>query len=153
MICWLFQAVSIATASWMQILGTALAAWREVQSHYIQRTRCHKDNGFRKWRLPLFVLCAVLILRMGIRRVRHSECHSRHSFTSTMQAVHIGTLGTTLAAWREVQSHYIQRTPHLVDEGFRKWRLPTLPRCNAVPSAMLSLTTLFGMGRGGTSAL
>ena len=24
---------------------------------------------------------------------------------------------------------------------------------NAVPSAMLSLTTLFGMGRGGTSAL
>ena len=44
-----------------------------------------------------------------------------------MQAVHIGSLGTALAAWREVQSHYIQRTPHLADEGFRKWRLPLSP--------------------------
>ena len=33
-----------------------------------------------------------------------------------------------------------------------KWRLPTLPR-NAVPSARLGLTSLFGMGRGGTPTL
>ncbi len=46
-----------------------------------------------------------------------------------------------------------QRAPHRNDEGLRKWRLPTLPQRSAVPSAMLSLTTLFGMGRGGTSAL
>ena len=38
---------------------------------------------------------------------------------------------------RMEQSHYIQRTPHLKDEGFRKWRLPTLPQRSAVPSAML----------------
>ena len=30
-------------------------------------------------------------------------------------------------------------------------RLPTLPHCIAVPSAQVSLTSLFGMGRGGTS--
>ena len=40
-------------------------------------------------------------------------------------------------------------------KGFciRKWRLPTLPPGMAVPSAMVSLTSLFGMGRGGSSPL
>ena len=32
-------------------------------------------------------------------------------------------------------------------------RLPTLPHCIAVPSAMTGLTSLFGMGRGGTPPL
>ena len=31
-----------------------------------------------------------------------------------------------------------------------KWRPPTLPHCIAVPSAQAGLTSLFGMGRGGT---
>ena len=31
-----------------------------------------------------------------------------------------------------------------------KGRLPTLPHCIAVPSAQVGLTSLFGMGRGGT---
>ena len=35
----------------------------------------------------------------------------------------------------------------------RKWQLPTLPPGGAVPSAMVSLTSLFGMGRGGSSPL
>ena len=53
-----------------------------------------------------------------------------------------------------IAGHAIQRkNPQDESQRFSKWRLPTLPRCNAVPSAMLSLTTLFGMGRGGTSAL
>ena len=33
----------------------------------------------------------------------------------------------------------------------KRRRLPTLPHCIAVPSAQVSLTSLFGMGRGGTS--
>ena len=32
-------------------------------------------------------------------------------------------------------------------------RLPTLPHCIAVPSAQVGLTSLFGMGRGGTPSL
>ena len=32
----------------------------------------------------------------------------------------------------------------------KKWRPPTLPHCIAVPSAQAGLTSLFGMGRGGT---
>ena len=32
----------------------------------------------------------------------------------------------------------------------KKRRLPTLPHCIAVPSAQAGLTSLFGMGRGGT---
>ena len=35
--------------------------------------------------------------------------------------------------------------------SFKNWRLPTLPHGSAVPSAQVSLTSLFGMGRGGTS--
>ena len=40
------------------------------------------------------------------------------------------------------------------DRGTRRERqLPTLPPGGAVPSAPVSLTSLFGMGRGGTSRL
>ena len=38
-------------------------------------------------------------------------------------------------------------------EGFLKRRRPTLPHCGAVPSARSGLTSLFGMGRGGTPRL
>ena len=43
----------------------------------------------------------------------------------------------------------------LESSGFchlEKRRLPTLPHCIAVPSAPLGVTSLFGMGRGGTPA-
>ena len=36
-------------------------------------------------------------------------------------------------------------------ERFEKRQLPTLPPGGAVPSALVSLTSLFGMGRGGSS--
>ncbi len=36
---------------------------------------------------------------------------------------------------------------------FKKRRLPTLPHFIAVPSAQAGLTSLFGMGRGGTPPL
>ena len=42
---------------------------------------------------------------------------------------------------------------HVMHGGWiklKKWRLPTLPHCIAVPSAQVGLTSLFGMGRGGT---
>ena len=32
----------------------------------------------------------------------------------------------------------------------KRRRLPTLPHCIAVPSAQVGLTSLFGMGKGGT---
>ena len=39
----------------------------------------------------------------------------------------------------------------LLSRGFaERWRPPTLPHCIAVPSAQAGLTSLFGMGRGGT---
>ena len=50
----------------------------------------------------------------------------------------------------------INKTPfYLSIKGcrIRKWQLPTLPPGGAVPSAMVSLTSLFGMGRGGSSPL
>ena len=48
-----------------------------------------------------------------------------------------------------------QKTPTSLMSGsrIRKWQLPTLPPGGAVPSAMVSLTSLFGMGRGGSSPL
>ena len=47
-----------------------------------------------------------------------------------------------------------KETPkNLIFEVSEKRRRPTLPRCNAVPSARVGLTSLFGMGRGGTPLL
>ena len=45
-----------------------------------------------------------------------------------------------------------KRTPEISLQGshLEKWRPPTLPHCIAVPSAQAGLTSLFGMGRGGT---
>ena len=43
--------------------------------------------------------------------------------------------------------------PQVIDLGARtlkRRRRPTLPHCIAVPSALAGLTSLFGMGRGGT---
>ena len=101
----------------------------------------------------LFVLCSARSPRCGNTSgaklgVPSGALLHRHNACSTHRYPRYCTAST-----REVLSYYIQRTPHLADEGFRKWRLPTLPQRSAVPSAMLSLTTLFGMGRGGTSAL
>ena len=39
------------------------------------------------------------------------------------------------------------------DSLCKRRQLPTLPHCIAVPSAMTGLTSLFGMGRGGTPPL
>ena len=39
------------------------------------------------------------------------------------------------------------------DRASEERRLPTLPTGGSVPSAMVSLTSLFGMGRGGSSPL
>ena len=44
----------------------------------------------------------------------------------------------------------LKDSTHLFSE---KRRLPTLPHCIAVPSAQAGLTSLFGMGRGGTLPL
>ena len=47
-----------------------------------------------------------------------------------------------------------QKPPGVIDaRGFEVWRQPTLPLGVAVPSARMSLTSLFGMGRGGSSPL
>ena len=43
-----------------------------------------------------------------------------------------------------------KRDCHWDNLSQKKWRPPTLPHCIAVPSAQAGLTSLFGMGRGGT---
>ena len=46
-----------------------------------------------------------------------------------------------------------KKSVHLIAQMnalIKRRRLPTLPHCIAVPSAQVGLTSLFGMGRGGT---
>ena len=45
-----------------------------------------------------------------------------------------------------------KRSPKLLDleDPSKRRQPPTLPHCIAVPSAQAGLTSLFGMGRGGT---
>ena len=119
-------------------------------------------KGSRKWRLPTltkeFYVCSAV--RAEQTRAAHllhrtSPGHSRcASIASPAQrgSTHRFPRYCT-ASWRVVQSHYIWKESLSKLRLSSKWRLPTLPQRSAVPSAMLSLTTLFGMGRGGTSAL
>ena len=46
-----------------------------------------------------------------------------------------------------------KKPPAFLLEASLKRRRPTLPHCGAVPSARSGLTSLFGMGRGGTPRL
>ncbi len=46
-----------------------------------------------------------------------------------------------------------KKTSRFSSEGPEGWRLPTLPLGIAVPSALTGLTSLFGMGRGGSPSL
>ena len=49
--------------------------------------------------------------------------------------------------------HIKKKTSRISSEGPEGWRLPTLPLGIAVPSALTGLTSLFGMGRGGSPSL
>ena len=83
------------------------------------------------WRLPLL-------------STAHAGCASRPSVSHGLQRA-------SDDAW---ESRYKKKRPSefllKVSEG---WRLPTLPLGIAVPSALTGLTSLFGMGRGGSPSL
>ena len=53
---------------------------------------------------------------------------------------------------KEVRCVQTKRAPKtfVLEALTERRRLPTLPHCIAVPSAQVGLTSLFGMGRGGT---
>ena len=62
----------------------------------------------------------------------------------------------TKVRFSSLRTHRSENEESLEDfvfEAFEKRRLPTLPLGVAVPSALVSLTSLFGMGRGGSSPL
>ena len=64
-------------------------------------------------------------------------------------------LDSGIAAVFDVCATAQTKDPRLSSDnrGSQKRRLPTLPTGRSVPSAMVSLTSLFGMGRGGSSPL
>ena len=74
-----------------------------------------------------------LILIVGTIRARHSECHSRHSFTHNCSTHRFPRY---CMSWKGTD---ILKAPDIFRyRGLIKWRLPTLPQ-HAVPSAMLGL--------------
>ena len=69
------------------------------------------------------------------------------------RSVRIAILGNDIHIYINIHI-YTKKPLGLVDSRaslLKKWRPPTLPHCIAVPSAQAGLTSLFGMGRGGTS--
>ena len=76
------------------------------------------------------------------QRTQHTQ-HTQHNTTHATQLQRNAT-----AQWGTTKK---ETTFRIV--SFKNWRLPTLPHGSAVPSAQVSLTSLFGMGRGGSSPL
>ena len=116
--------------------GDAVNRLHRKPTHYKQIQK--KKNGIR--------------CRVNKRRERRGETKTIFSFPQKIFAKREKKGWGRLTAC--IAGHAIQRkNPQDESQRFSKWRLPTLPQRSAVSSAMLSLTTLFGMGRGGTSAL
>ena len=69
----------------------------------------------------------------------------------------IHTQPTSLQRTEQLYNYYLHTTTtkkgRTISDSPLKRRLPTFPQLNAVSSALVSLTSLFGMGRGGTSLL
>ena len=63
---------------------------------------------------------------------------------------HIITSSLCTKGWFSV---YKKRASGFFQMLSKSWRLPTLPLGIAVPSALTGLTSLFGMGRGGSPSL
>ena len=77
---------------------------------------------------------------------RNTTQHTQHTQHNTTHATQLQRNATT--QWGTTKK---ETTFRIV--SFKNWRLPTLPHGSAVPSAQVSLTSLFGMGRGGSSPL
>ncbi len=81
-------------------------------------------------------------------KARTSLYHTENAQTHSLQTHYKSHTGT------HKHTHTKKESPeHIVQGTLRKRRRPpTLPHCIAVPSAQPGLTSLFGMGRGGTPA-
>ena len=77
---------------------------------------------------------------------RNTTQHTQHTQHNTTHATQLQRNAT--AQWGTTKKETTFRVVSFVN-----WRLPTLPHGSAVPSAQVSLTSLFGMGRGGSSPL
>ena len=89
------------------------------------------------------------------QRPKHNETQPPRNATATQHnATHATQPPRNLTHGTQPPRHCITKketTFRVV--SFKNWRLPTLPHGSAVPSAQVSLTSLFGMGRGGSSPL
>ena len=83
--------------------------------------------------------------RLPTLSTAHAGCASRPSVTHGLQRASDDAFGRVGSKKKDLQSFLI--------EGPQGWRLPTLPLGIAVPSALTGLTSLFGMGRGGSPSL
>ena len=74
------------------------------------------------------------------------KIYKSQSYASSRQIQILITTNTS-----ELYKHEKAPTTYVIEASlFERRRLPTLPHCIAVPSAQVGLTSLFGMGRGGT---
>ena len=120
--------------------------------------------------------CVKFLRRTGQHTVHFLTANTNHSRThkKSLERTEVrGYGGTRIVLLYHVLSLFsyprtsvpphLRRFPHIrgtqrkspesfLTQGFSKkrWRPPTLPHCIAVPSAQAGLTSLFGMGRGGT---
>ena len=79
---------------------------------------------------------------------QHNATHATQRNTRNATATQLQLQRNATAQWGTTKKETTFRVV-----SFKNWRLPTLPHGSAVLSAQVSLTSLFGMGRGGSSPL
>ena len=120
----------------------------------------HSGNDFRHARKLQTIREMTFAMRGNSKpfRKRLSPCAeiTNHSGNDFRRARKCQTFRETTLAMRgnnKPARNINQKSVHLIAQMnalIKRRRLPTLPHCIAVPSAQVGLTSLFGMGRGGT---
>ena len=89
---------------------------------------------------------------MGHTTIQGLAGDSSKSGTGPRRGDFQNTIRRVRQCGQKLSAQYKKKSPADFSVGlFEKRQLPTLPPGGAVPSALVSLTSLFGMGRGGSS--
>ena len=122
------------------VLGGARNEYREARRGREQPPETEQDRLGRS-----------ATARSTTKRNRHATNTTQRNTTQHTQ--HNATHATQLQRNATAQWGTTKKETTFRVVSFKNWRLPTLPHGSAVPSAQVSLTSLFGMGRGGSSPL
>ena len=142
------------------VLAVAWAKRPSLKSnkkHPAKHLNCHRILNLLDYVPPLSTICHNIEEFCDKLHYRRGICHKYHRFCDNQPLqtknchIYAAFCDTSPPEGNSIPTK--KRPPELLLKVSEGWRLPTLPLGIAVPSALTGLTSLFGMGRGGSPSL